>query len=191
MSLLESIENYLKRKWALQIKPNSRAIMPVKAYPGEINSAGWPLVGSFTVLGHTLTPDGSVRTCQDLVLRGAWRAFWANLGGKKGRSLPCKMKLDLIDRAVAPVIFFRAARWPFTKCFARKLDATQRRMVRHVMQYRPHASESLHAFCIRRAKAAGGVCQHRGMWSVRWARGLVGWSCHVLRNRNSACWAFT
>ena len=59
------------------------------------------------MLGQTLSPDGSVRTCQDLVLRGAWRAFWANLGGKKGRSLPCKMKLDLIDRAVAPVIFFR------------------------------------------------------------------------------------
>ena len=163
--------------------------MPIANSAEEAGHADWPCTDVFSVLGHTLTPDGSSEVCRQATIRAAWRAFWANLSGSARRHMSVALRFNLLKRSVVPIIFNRAARWPFVKSHAAKLDNVQRRMARHILSLKPYPSEDIASFHMRASRTAASYCKHEGLWSVRWAEAVVAWTCHILRNTNAACWA--
>ena len=95
----------------------------------------------------------------------------------------------MIDRFVSP-FFFRTSRWPFNKTLATRLDAIQCKMVRHVIRIPPLAHESSDTFHRRASKAVKHICRERGLWSVRWARAVISWGCHIIRNSSESVWCY-
>ena len=139
--------------------------------------------------GYLLSLDGSFRACLENAIGGAWRAFWSNLGYRKSKALPIKLKLRQLERNVAPILLFRASRWPFCLTHAKRVDRVQRRMIKIIMALRKRESESVPQFCLRAATSAARTSRECGLWSVRWSRSVVSWSLHVARNHNLAVWA--
>ena len=67
-------------KWLTHIKHSFRSCMVGdgnKETP--LDSFRWPLVSKFTVLGHALQSNGSVRACWSKARAAMWKSFWAIL----------------------------------------------------------------------------------------------------------------
>ena len=189
VKMLEEFQNYMASAWNLQVKPSSRAIMPVQDCAEPADYSEWPVSDVFVALGHTLCADGSSKACRQFAISSAWRAFWSNLGSSSKRCLSTSLKLSLFQRAVEPILSYRWIRWPFVKGHALELDAIQRKMVRHLLARRCQPGEDVSHFFARARNEAASYCWSQGLWSVKWALGVLGWICHVIRDTNDACWS--
>ena len=64
ISILEDLENELRDKWELTMKPTSRSFVEAKGGKrGALDEQKWPKQETFNVLGHWLQDSGSVRAC--------------------------------------------------------------------------------------------------------------------------------
>ena len=72
---------------------------------------------------------------------------------------------------------------------ALQLDRVQRKMISFCLGLKPRDGESVSQFCRRRSRTTAHISNEQGLWSVRWSRAIVAWSCHVVRNHNYAVWS--
>ena len=79
ISILNESETFLRSKWKLRIKPDSKLFMPVRGNRAECSVEGWSEVTSFPCLGHIIQASGSASDCIDSVIGACWRAFWKNV----------------------------------------------------------------------------------------------------------------
>ena len=70
--------------------------------------------------------------------------LFASCGLRSGLSL--KLRLQLIQRAVLPILRFRMTRWPFQRYRARWLNLIQRRMISFCLGIRIENGETAEAF---------------------------------------------
>ena len=84
ISILESIESHLARKWGLQIKPSSRScIVPEGSLARPDDPEKWPLVECLLVLGHVLQRNSGISEDWQRVRKNLWKGFWSNAGCKQ------------------------------------------------------------------------------------------------------------
>ena len=187
--ILDDAEQYLLQKWNLAIKPSSRAVMPTSGSDDTSvsNAAKWPVVSHMTALGHLLSADGCFAQCFQHTLQALWRAFFANCGPR--HNLPSRRRLQLLQRAVLPILQLRVTRWPFQLHRARWLDLVQRRMIALCLGLRLEQDEAVETFVRRRGRAAGREQAKLGRWSTLWAKAVIGWDNHLQRERNSKTWS--
>ena len=118
-----------------------------------------------------------------------WRSFWGNAASSSASTLPLHIKLRLLQRATAPVLNFRASRWPPQKTIKVELDRTQRNMVGILLQCRPAPGEPPDVFFRRRARTAKLKCVAVGWWSSCWFKRAIAWDDHIRRLRNAQTWS--
>ena len=93
-------------------------------------------------------------------------------------------RLKLLNRAVLPIILFRAPRWPFTIKRAERLDRTQFRMCLKIIAPARLPEDSQQTYNARCRSIVGGVVAKAGRWSEFWATYLINWSEHLSRPAN-------
>ena len=143
---------------------------------------------TFAALGHVLSDDGRIEPCVSATLRKTWSAFYGNFG-RTMRRAPLPLKLKLLDRAVVPCASYRMSRWPFQVHTAKRVDRTQTKMIKILMNLQPHPGEDAESFVRRRNRAASGHAQQQGRWSNIWRKRVLDWSDHLERPRNHSSWA--
>ena len=188
VAILCDAEDYLENVWHLRIKESSKMFMPMFNNGQEFSQVGWAKVSEFPVLGHIVQDNGACNVCFRSAVSGAWRAFWANLSRASTGPLSLHLKLRHMTRVVNPIIFFRASRWPFSSNKAKLLDRTQRHMIRIMLGIRMLPGEDMSTFARRAGHAVLNVQRNVGSWGFGWARNIISWAAHVLRNNADACW---
>ena len=189
--ILDDAEDFLCQTWELRIKPTSRAILaPVNCVDvSVIDERKWPVVTAMKVLGHCLQNDGGIDACFDATVQSMWRAFYGNCVGVKTSRMSVKSRLALVSRTVTPILRYKWTRWPFTCCRAQRLDAIHRHMFGVMLRLERKRDESIDVYVRRRGRETGRLQKLHGSWSRQWAFGVVGWSEHLERERNSLTWA--
>ena len=76
---------------------------------------------------------------------------------------------------------WKLSRWPFQKTIAVKLDALQCKIVCYLIKFKWIPSESLDAYCRRRATHVRNLCQELSSWSELRAKRVIDWSDHIQR----------
>ena len=188
--ILDDAERELQQKWSLTIKSSSRLIMVPQGADdiSTTNDTVWPVVDSMAVLGHYLQSDGGIDTCYAHTVRKMWGAFFANCVRGDAKRLPLQRRVQLLQRAVIPVLRFRWTRWPFGVSRANQLDTLQKQMLKILLGMRYETGESVAGFFIRRGREVAALQRSVGKWSDGWARAVVGWHAHISRERNSGAW---
>ena len=189
--ILDDVEDFLSKQWDLQIKTSSRAVLaPAKSNDLSVTDEHkWPVVTQMKVLGTWVQNDGGIETCFAEALTSIWRAFFANCAGANVHGLPLRRKLDMVQRAVSPILRFKWTRWPFVAYRAGHLDSVQRKMFSIILGLRPGVGETMQQFVRRRGRSVGELQRQQGPWSTQWARAIVAWSEHLYRDRNANTWA--
>ena len=182
IAILEDIEQYLGTKWALHIKPSSRACMVCRGNAeSPIDPVKWPLRLQMNVLGHMVQYDCGIGACWHSTRAGLWGAYWKNAASCEARNLGFVAKASLLQRTVVAKFAWKLSRWPFQKTVAVELDALQCRMVCYLLKCPRLAHESIDSYCRRRARDARNLCKQVGFWSELWAKRVVDWNDHVQR----------
>ena len=122
----------------------------------------WPQVEVFSLLGHTLQQNGSIRACWHGTKRAMWRSFWASPASKDGQNLRRSAKLQLLNEAVVPQLDFRCSRWPPQKTVARELDELQRKTHAAVLRIPRQPGEATEDYLHRRWRDAAAACGAEG-----------------------------
>ena len=91
----------------------------------------------------------------------------------------------IVSKSVAPVVLYRAPRWPYTATRAKQLDRMQALMVSRALRLPYLPDETAAAFMQRRSRAAGTVCRQQGTLSNSWRRRLENWHAHLCRHPDS------
>ena len=148
----------------------------------------WPVVETFSCLGHLFQHDGGIRACACAAKLSCWGVFWANFGNRRARALRLPEKIRLLERAVTPGYRFKCTRWPPQRNIALEFDKVQNKMVAVLMRVPRLPGEPAHEYVRRRNHAAS--CQTRavGKWSDTWYKRVVNWKDHLERPRNAHSW---
>ena len=189
ISVLEDCSNELAAGWQLSIGADSKEIMPCKEYRplGQIPPE-WQQQETFRTLGHRIDNDGGIASCFDETIGAMQRAFFGNLSrGVKHASAAAKFRF--MRSSVQSIAQFRWARWPYQKSYAKRLDATQRKMLGILFDVKPNESEPYDAFVQRRHCETGRIASKCGRWSVAWAQGVIGWNDHMRRGHDPGAWS--
>ena len=120
--------------------------------------------------------------------RKCGRHYFPNCARGVAKTLPLSRRLQLLRRAVVPVLRFRWTRWPFAVTRANELDALQKQMLVILVDMRFETGDSVSGFFIRRGRRVAALQRQMGKWSDEWARAVMSWDSHVSRERNSQCW---
>ena len=96
LQIIPQAEQYLNRRWSLHIKPPFKLLMVAHGVAICDMTGGWSQFSSFPVLGHILQSDGGSRACREAAVKGAWRAYWANIGAAKYSKLSVALRLETI-----------------------------------------------------------------------------------------------
>jgi hypothetical protein len=126
--VMEAVEVSLEQRWRLSIKHGSKELMQLKNSPHILLPEGWKHVDCMSALGHNMSNDARPQKCIVASLGSAWSGYWRQFsmsirgmgGAPKGR---------LFERAVTPIVRYRAARWPWTKSLEDQICKHQRRML--------------------------------------------------------------
>jgi hypothetical protein len=114
-----------------------------------------------------------------------WNSLFANIGSNLGKRLIQKDRLCLITRTVFSQVSFRFPRWPPQEFIAKELNSVQRKMIAACMKLVPETGEPIETFCRRRAREAGKLAKHFGLWSEAWLAKVKAYDAHILRSPNS------
>ena len=53
----------------------------------------------------------------------------------------------------------------------------------------PQAGDDVASYSRRLKREAADNCRLLGSWSVRWAKAVIAWGVHIVRNTAKACWS--
>ena len=190
VAILDDFEEELKTKWQLNFKPSSRCVLAASGrVDEEVGACRWPQVLQFPVLGHILSPNGSIRPCWQHTKSCMWRGFFANVACISARNLGMRQRQLLINRSVCNPLDYRCSRWPPQPTVALELDTLQRRMLAIALRPPRLPGEEVHDYCQRRGALVGRWARAQGLWSRRWFSRSIAWDDHLSRPRNNSSWA--
>ena len=87
------------------------------------------------------------------------------------------------------MLSFRWPRWPFVRTHAKQLDRVQKAMYRSILGFKQGPSDDAGSFYRRVYRTTNAYFRERGLWSVLWAKSVLAWIVHVVRNSNLSCWS--
>ena len=140
-------------------------------------------------LGHLLSHDASPLPCWFRTRDKAWRAYYANVKKARSSGAGSDLSMQLLNRAVLPLVDFRNTRWPIGKFIVRYVDANHRKMVAGVLRTPQLPGEPIEVYVRRRGRVAAAWCREHGQWSRRWMDRVCDWHTHLQQPRNADCWA--
>ena len=191
VAILEDFEFHLLHSWSLSIGSDSKSFMCARGCrTPDTHTTDWAhsFGNTFTALGHVLSDDGRIQPCMTATLRKMWSAFYGNFG-KTMRHAPLQVKVKLLNRAVLPSASYRMSRWPFQVHSAKRIDRTQTKMIRILMNLKLQPGEDPEAFVHRRNHAAAYEARQQGRWSNLWRKRVINWNEHCRRVQNQNSWA--
>ena len=97
--------------------------------------------------------------------------------------------MQLLQRAVSPVLDFRCTRWPAHADLSDRIDRVQRKMVAGILRPRMVLGESPEQVIRRRNRLATAECRRMGPCSSRHCKRVLRWRDHLERPANSISWA--
>ena len=174
VTMQETFEAHISRKWGLQIKPSSRRILVCKGSGASSpDHEKWPIVCNMNVLGHVVQNDSGIRSDWRKTKLGLWKCFWGSCGSRAGRSLGAILKVKLLQRSVLAFFQWKLSRWPFQKTIAIELDALQCQMLAIIMNVHRSRYESVDQYCRRRRREARKLAAQCCFWSAIWAKRVI------------------
>ena len=186
ISIAESFELDLQRKWGLTIKDSSRSVMSPQRPDSDWHESKWPRMERTKVLGHLVSSDASPWPCWRATEKSMWAAFWANCVGSCTRGLDFADRCKLLNRCVRPVLFFRNTRWPFTRTLADSQNRVQRQMLGYFFKVERMPCEDDAHYNRRRMRQISYLARQYGTWGHAHAQRVVDWAEHLKRPHNSA-----
>ena len=182
IEIQEAFESRLVGEWDLGVKPSSRmCFRPAASCEVPPLPSKWPIVGTYPVLGHVISPSGAVRPAWDITIKQMWKCFFSNFGRGKVRGVPDKHKIELLKRAVRPSLTFRCSIWPPQKTIGRELDCLQRKMLSLICLVRRQTGESQAQHALRRGRHVSRLIGPSELWSKHWYVRSGLWDEHVRR----------
>ena len=176
------VEQHLAEVWNLQFKKSSKLYLLPQGAPDEACfDEQWTRTSEFPVLGHTLSPDASIRECWRTSQKAMWRAFWGNCKNEHLRNNP-ERAMQLLQRSVYPVLAFKNSRWPPQKVISIELDRTQASMIASIKRSPPLPAEDPVHFCRRRMKEAHSIARAQATWKQKWFYRFKQWNDHLQRH---------
>jgi len=82
----------------------------------------------------------------------------------------CGKGSHLLCSSIQTIAEFCWSRWPYQKSYADRLDATQRKMLGTLFDFKPRNGEPYDAFVQRRHRETGRLATKCGRWSTKWAQ---------------------
>ena len=116
------------------------------------------------------------------------KSFYANLTSGLLRASKAA-KFRFLTSCVRTIASSRWSRWPYTKSYAAKLDALQRKFLTALMQIKKRPDEPYDAFVQRRHITGGHLASGCGRWSRAWASSVISWNAHVQRAHDNKAWS--
>ena len=103
---------HLQSRWKLKLKPGSLKLISAagpRSLSAKYKDFVWqePLV----VLGHCVERDGRFRSDYIEAVSCAWVRYYVGAGSKRGRRLPCRLRLRDVGQTVWPALNCRTAWW--------------------------------------------------------------------------------
>ena len=129
-----------------------------------------------------------------VVSRASWnfthnrQSLFASAGSRRARGVKSNLRIDLMNRMVTPVLRFRFVCWPIGKMRLDEMDSTQRRMIACCLKLPRRPSEDSASYISRKCREAAAVIREEQKWSRMCIKAQFGWSDHLERDRNAACW---
>ena len=116
------------------------------------------------------------------------QSFFGNLSkGVKHASTTAKFRF--MRSSIQTIAEFRWSRWPYQKSYADRLDATQRKMLGTLFDFRPRNGEPYDALVQLRHRETGRLATKCGRWSTKWAQGVISWNDHLRRGHDRGTWS--
>jgi len=112
-----------------------------------------------------------------------WKAFWGNSSPGINKPLSRDSRIKLLNRSVASLFAWKAARWPPQKTISIELDALQCQMLSKCIPCERVVGETVDAYCRRRMRTSRDMAHKVGTWSKVWCKRVLAWNHHLERAR--------
>ena len=122
--IYKDFETHLAHHWGLKIGTSSKACLKISGadeVTAELEEAGWTAESAMRCLGMIIDGGGSAEPCFQATRLAAWKAFYANARAFARGGLRMSDATAIVSRSVAPVVLYRAPRWPYTATRAKQL----------------------------------------------------------------------
>ena len=185
--LLADAERHLKQTWGLKYGSGSTETMPCvgSKAPQPADKGKWPVRTHFRSLGCILQNNGRCNLDIADAFGKAHACVLVNLGKgllKAGRSA----KRRFLVQSVRSTLSWKWGAWTHLKATSASLDCLQRCLIALMWQIRPLEGEGMVDFFSRQRRDTGLIADELGWWSEDWARSVVGWHNHTIRNKAGA-----
>ena len=139
-------------------------------------------------LGHIIQSDGGYRASWNFTQYKNWQSFFASAGSRRARGVKSNLCVNLMNRMVTPVLRFRFVCWPMGKFLLEEMGSTQKRMVACCLKIPRRPSEDSASYIRKKCREAAAHIRDEQKWSRICIKAQFGWSDHLERDRNAACW---
>ena len=174
-------ETHLRQTWDQRIKPSSKSVLACVGCDEELEEHfDWSVSTTDQVLGWTFYSNGSFADAWVQVRGKLWRAYHSQFRRPGTAQVGFCRKIAVLDRVVARVLLRAVEPWPFSRSMASQIDALQKHMVACLLRLPKNPGEAVKDYMRRRARFAGSVIGTP--WSELWARNVVSWDAHLLRD---------
>ena len=113
----------------------------------EMNIEILPLQGQIKHLGQLIIFNNAVQVEFDHRTTCAWATFTSHIRELTSPKYPLKDRLNLFGATVTPSVFYASGTWRVTEEVKKKLQTTQRRMVRMIIQTEKNRYSSRSCAC--------------------------------------------
>ena len=105
------------------------------AHNSKLEIFGKPIekVNEYTYLGQIMAFNDRSNKILEVRIKKAWRNFWALKQFYKSKKLSVTAKTKILETCTIPALLYGAQTWTLTKRQIKKLQATQRRMERSIL----------------------------------------------------------
>ena len=184
---MDLVRAHLQDQWHLDFKDSSMEVISVQPLGVEVFN-GYVVKNNLVLLGHFISDDGKLDYPWREVRRRVLAALYSKFRACKLRVLSLDGVAEEINRHLWPVVQFRSNNWPFRKDVAEKMDSLQSHCIAIASCIGPNQDEDVGEYHRRRAKTAGVAAASAGRWSLKWAKQVVAWHNHNLRNTGGLLW---
>lgn len=149
----------------LQSGSESKEYITCKAYPCDVNvPSPWQRLTTLQCVGHHIDDDAGISSCFSACFAAMCQPFYSKLTSGLLRASEAA-RYRVLNSCVRTVASFRSSRWHYTKSYASKLDALQRKLLTTLMQVPRLLGEPYDAFVQRRHVIGGHFATKCGRWS--------------------------
>jgi hypothetical protein len=190
VKILEVLLETLRRRWQIAVKPSSRRYASMRP-TDTCSDALWRREDLLELLGHFVDIHGGLAKPFGAVSNQIWTAFYKRVDKTLVKNSGALTIARIVNRYLLPLLSYRWILWPFSKTLALRIDALHARLLAALIPSAPLPTEDVASFHCRRCREAGRIASRSrtGAWSHMWAKGVIKWHGHIVRNSSGKQWS--